>query len=917
MASEEEDDDTDYDADDNDSDWIDIDEDDNEEINKTSEGFKVSSFFESIFDNDFDRIRQLISEGLSFKTVDKDNDMALHFAVLNSREEVLDIFKEHMQPGDINILASVDQRSNTDGCDTALHVAVDDQVSISTFTKLLSWDADVNIVNNQGCPLVHQLFALAWESFEQFFSTEFQNHGDMAPGKSYLIKLKMLHESGADLKSKHLITGVTSFQYWCQLFNWWHERTLEDPIDLNWAFEFLELILKLGASPDDQCERPTTSLLYILQRKYKPNHVAFMDKYREIVVLIMNHIKYHEVVDINGRNMLHVCAEFTNIVGLKEVLSRYDWDPNTQDRFGLTPLHILTHNITPDERIFVKEMMLILIKHSANVNARDNHGSTPLHHSIHLRNEEAFKLLVEHGASLDLEDSQGISVRKLAEIEGVGDILKTAGILYLRERPPAVYGVTDMRFGWYYQLCCHQKYERDSTFDNETVYHENVDEWLREYPMCKHNQGAILQNCNAYITKAYQEEWSLSTKDGMESQREIFELMERISKSLGSMEALLKSSVIFGGSTAEDTKIGSADEFDFVFDFHNLVEFVQIEMAEIPGFAKLRIKDRELPKVLQGCSKHGYLSRSEISKVIHVSIDKCLRNIELWEDTNVFNEWSTLDAIGRGYDIGQLNLIRHGPFTKRQPIDVDIVPAIRIECCVPDICETVPQRYKSLIEEFGCAVVMKHDHHAVADFFKVDDDELQEDAKYHRIKELEDVLFRISFSHVEHAIMREVPRNVRLGYKIAKSVQLQVPTLGFDVIDINEFGIEQNTLDVEMPQIITSYVLKTALLKVMENEGMLIDVQTDLLIPDKWNKRVLDSLEVALIDDTNIALVESALAWAKKIYENILHNLENNESFVGYFQRHKTTDVDIQEGGITFCKTALVLLNQYHMKPDR
>ena len=68
--------------------------------------------------------------------------------------------------------------------------------------------------------------------------------------------------------------------------------------------------------------------------------------------------------------------------------------------------------------------MQVLLDHGANPNARDNYGSTPLHHSswsfkpvysvVGEGTVEGTRLLLKHGAIVDAEDNKGRTALQLA-----------------------------------------------------------------------------------------------------------------------------------------------------------------------------------------------------------------------------------------------------------------------------------------------------------------------------------------------------------------------------------------------------------------------------------------------------------------------------------------------------------------------
>ena len=106
--------------------------------------------------------------------------------------------------------------------------------------------------------------------------------------------------------------------------------------------------------------------------------------------------------DSKGYNLLHVAA-VKGKSGMAKLLlvTKYKFDPNVKAADGSTPLHLTKHASTAEE----------LIRHGADVNARDNLGHTPLHNAYVLRyadaRNEMVKVLIFSGSHAQLRDKNG------------------------------------------------------------------------------------------------------------------------------------------------------------------------------------------------------------------------------------------------------------------------------------------------------------------------------------------------------------------------------------------------------------------------------------------------------------------------------------------------------------------------------
>ena len=100
---------------------------------------------------------------------------------------------------------------------------------------------------------------------------------------------------------------------------------------------------------------------------------------------------------------LLIDAAKANQLSLVETALRSQADPNTSDNtYGWTALHYAASSGNT-------EIIHILLKAGANINAQNEEGSTPLYSAVWARQIEAVKLLLEYGARLDISSKVGIT----------------------------------------------------------------------------------------------------------------------------------------------------------------------------------------------------------------------------------------------------------------------------------------------------------------------------------------------------------------------------------------------------------------------------------------------------------------------------------------------------------------------------
>lgn len=866
----------------------------------------VDRFFKAILNNDLDEVKVKIADGFTALTTSNGGDMALHFACLNSKLEVLSLLKETLREGEINVINVEDDDTI---CGTALHMSMDGQIDPAVVKTLLSWGADPSALDAKGSPILHEVIYRAWEDFVDKFrsemymlthrisiSTSEDKHTEVDEGSTYFEKVHYLCQSGADINQINTATGLCVLHFWCQNMQWAMADCLNVGIS-DWCFRFLDCLLSNGADVNSLSKRGDTPIVYIAKRSYKPAHHEFISSYRLIVRLLVSKIAFINRRDIHERSLLHISAELSNIVLMKELLT-FKCQINAQDMFGLSALHITTHTITLDETDFVQDMIKLLVSEGANVNSQDKHGSTPLQHAIHMNNSTAVESLIKLGASTHIVDNCGRTAIDLAIIEGNRYTCQILGIVYSGTGQQSN-EVTDVRHGLFYPQCCKMTYGGDTREPHtpEVVKNYELDDWLPRNPICYHNNKFVIQNSICCLeTNKSQMKYTLI--DAAVIKKEIFQMLQELASLVQRENELFASTVIFGGSVSEGTKVGSPDEFDFVFDLFKLRELVAVveDQAHI-GYAKLRVLNpEELEKngLCKMIDSDGFLIRSATSNVFHQLMTKCLHCKSVWAGRNIISWQGTTDAHGECRNIGQLSMVWYGPFQKRQPLDIDIVPAMRLnQWQSTNVNKGIRLLDRNVFNAVGCYVVMKDLYRQNINCFgqsieeadNIAEEEAAQDADYEKYE----TMFTVSLSLIEHAIMRYLPRNVRNGYTIAKSVQLQCPELLYNITHAgNQISSLRTSIgtglisNVKVSDYVSSYILKTSLFYELNEQNIYVEFYENDLFSDTWNKTVLqsdiDPNEVLSAND-----LSESMHWALCIYRRLRMLLEEHDDIYTFF----------------------------------
>ena len=90
------------------------------------------------------------------------------------------------------------------------------------------------------------------------------------------------------------------------------------------------------------------------------------------------------------------------LADVARLLLEHGADVNTRDDEGTTPLYAAAKN----GRV---QVVHVLLEQGANVGAEDNQGKTPLHGAAEYGTVEVVRMLLEHGANVGVQDNQGIT----------------------------------------------------------------------------------------------------------------------------------------------------------------------------------------------------------------------------------------------------------------------------------------------------------------------------------------------------------------------------------------------------------------------------------------------------------------------------------------------------------------------------
>ena len=332
----------------------------------------------------------LLEGGASLAAVDSDGSTALHHATKNNNQAdlvnmllkhgasvaasnnfgvtpLLLAFQRGNEPAVVALLeggaslAAVDSDGNT-----ALHHAASNNNNQADLVNiLLSRGLDLEVSNNVGTTPLH-----------------------MAIGNDNKPAVVALLSRGASLATKDC-DGETALHYAARL------QSVRSGI--------LNMLLKHGASVEAVNESGAT-----------PLHMAVAQANEPAVVALLSRGASSATEDCNGNTALHHAARLeNNQAGLVNILLKHGASIEAGNNFGTTPLHLaIVHGNKP--------AVVALLSRGASLATEDSVGDSALHHAARVENNqlELVNMLLKHGAAIEAVNKFGVTPLLLAFQKG-------------------------------------------------------------------------------------------------------------------------------------------------------------------------------------------------------------------------------------------------------------------------------------------------------------------------------------------------------------------------------------------------------------------------------------------------------------------------------------------------------------------
>ncbi|KAF8492973.1 hypothetical protein F5888DRAFT_857262 [Russula emetica] len=132
-----------------------------------------------------------------------------------------------------------------------------------------------------------------------------------------------------------------------------------------------------------------------------PLVAALAGRHFKTAQLLYNHGADPNVRCYDRRTPLHAAVQSGHLEMVRKLME-YNADVNAQNRIGWTPLHIASCLVQPNI-----DVVQLLLERGVDVNARAKDDSTALHEASAYGTPEVVRLLLEHGANVEMKNNNG------------------------------------------------------------------------------------------------------------------------------------------------------------------------------------------------------------------------------------------------------------------------------------------------------------------------------------------------------------------------------------------------------------------------------------------------------------------------------------------------------------------------------
>lgn len=570
--------------------------------------------------------------------------------------------------------------------------------------------------------------------------------------------------------------------------------------DANFSVDFLQKVLSYGISVNTADNLGNTAL-------HRIAGVSMGITCTRLIEFLVQ-----SGADVNTENVYNETPGF--VLFLENVFDAFvknGMDFDKRNRWGRSPLvSIMKHRPIPD-------LLRKLIKETkADVNTKDMHGSSPLHFAAYHDYPEQVELLLEHGADRnavdDLQDRPLDTARRhssfhcyhILEMEDGDD----GGVAFQVSRSNSVE-----------QILLHMP--RAIPLSRITSSHD-VENFLGL-------QASSDEMINHLLTKYYRRPAAVSEEVEMIT-ADVISLVDKLCARIGEYDAKCEMSIFPTGSSAEGTKVGRPDEFDFALCLEKLVDKTNIVMTEEclqTGYACLRFKDTPVPKEYRQFSDaEGYFLAMPFLQHLFRFFRRALNETNLWLSGNLYYNFEDKIKVLHGKPVFNFSVYWMGSVFKQLKISIDLVPAVyKRGWWPPNInFKEIPLANENVIDA-GCFLILQtltqdfdKKRHLLDDSISHTCNIFEDDADFGKRR-----MLRISATPAEIALVKSLPEKFRHAYALCKIVKSKVvsPEIEVDSIPTNRYYLlkkfqEKKALPIKPSEVIKSYMLKNCTLYALQ-----------------------------------------------------------------------------------------------------
>lgn len=517
-----------------------------------------------------------------------------------------------------------------------------------------------------------------------------------------------------------------------------------------------------------------------------------------------------KVPDINTRNIYGESAGSVLFLGdVFKVFLKYRMNFNTIDRWKRSPLiSIMKHRPIPNL------IRALIVEGKSDVNIKDINGSTPLHFAAYNNYPEQIEILLEFGADINITDN-------------------------LQDRPLD----TVRRHG---SFRCHQILQRADMANIQVHARRNeFDDFLLDVP--KNIKLSEMQTAGDvqrllrlptnsddfmdYLITRYFNRTPEHSDEVEAVVSEINTLVRNMCTKIAGYDSRFEMSLFPTGSTAEGTKVGRPDEFDFVLCLDKLNEITEIVVTKScleTGYACLKFTDTPVKEeYLSFADKDGYFLAFPFLQYFFRYLRRALNEASLWKSGNLYYTFEDKIEVILGKPVFNFSAYWLGSIYKQIKISIDLVPAVyKKGWWPPNInVENIPLM-NDTIKAAGCFLILQTVAH---DFdrkrYKMDDsisqtcysEEAEQNFRQKR-------MLRISAAPAEISLVKSLPIKFRDAYALAKIVKSKevCPEIQIDMLPtklyslLSQFDMKKHA-PINPSQQIKSYMLKNCTFYVLQD----------------------------------------------------------------------------------------------------